>query len=151
MVWRGPYQITKLLRQINLRPPEENGIYLISRKMWRQEPSIRCFPLYIGSNSGRVTSFRMRIGDLIADMFGFYGTDEVGHHSGAQRLHEYCLQENISPKQLYIGWTEGHDVCLRCAENQYYDSLTPLFNMNRPERCRQHTKPRKGQKKRGRR
>jgi hypothetical protein len=62
-------------------PNEEwisNGksVYLISRKnnWWKRpndKPTKECEPLYVGSTTGKSKRFRTRIGDLIADMFGF--------------------------------------------------------------------------------
>jgi len=107
MSWSGPFTIGELLKKCLdnsfPRPSESSGVYLISRKSWEGQPSEGCDPLYVGSNTGESKRFRTRLGDLIADMFGFFGT-ETGHHSGGQTLHGYCMQEKMNPKELYIGW-----------------------------------------------
>jgi hypothetical protein len=143
MKWMGPYTIDQLLDSISTtsrpRPPEADGVYLISQKAWTGRPSIDCIPLYVGSNTGQSKRFRTRIGDLIADTFGFFGT-ETGHHSGGQTLHRHCKKNALSPKDLYIAWREGCG-CVRCMENRLYDELRPRLNRNRPARCKQHRAP----------
>ncbi len=117
-------------------PPESNGVYVVSVRHWKNEPDTECEPLYIGGNTGRSARFRTRLGDLIADMFGFYG-QSTGHHSGAQSLNSYCREQKINPKHLFIGW--GTDcACGRCGEVELFDRLRPKLNKKRPSRCREH-------------
>jgi hypothetical protein len=138
--WVGPYTIDELLDSSfelsHPQPPESNGVYLVSKKAWKEQPTKDCIPLYVGSNTGISKRFRTRIGDLIADMFGFFGS-ETGHHSGGIALHRYCKSEQISPRKLYIGWAKERN-CVRCAENRIYDQLAPTLNRNRPTRCKEH-------------
>ncbi|MBA7677076.1 hypothetical protein ES703_85324 [subsurface metagenome] len=140
MEWIGAYSIDVLLDSFLIashpRPPEANRVYVISKSPWNKQPTRDCTPLYVGSNTGKSKRFRTRIGDLIADMFGFFG-DDTGHHSGGQSLHEYCKRHRLNPKDLYIGWVEKCS-CVRCAENKVYDQLKPLLNKNRPTRCKEH-------------
>ncbi len=140
MEWIGPYSIDELLDSF-LKPsfpipPETNGVYLISKNTWNIQPTSDCIPLYVGSNTGKSKRFRTRIGDLIADMFAFFG-DDTGHHSGGQSLHNYCKRSHTNPKNLYIGWAEKCR-CVRCVENKIYDQLKPRLNKNRPTRCKEH-------------
>lgn len=140
MNWVGPYSIDELLDSVlslsHPRPPEENEVYLISEKAWSEQPTQACIPLYVGSNTGNSRRFRTRIGDLLADLFGFFG-DDTGHHSGGISLHYYCLEKRLSPKNLYIGWTTNC-TCMRCAENEVFDQLKPGLNKKRPARCNAH-------------
>ena len=140
MEWIGAYSIDALLDSfltpLHPRPPEANGVYVISKNPWNGQPTRDCIPLYVGSNTGKSKRFRTRIGDLIADMFGFFG-DDTGHHSGGQSLHAYCKENHLNPKKLYIGWVEKCS-CVRCMENRVYDQLKPLLNKNRPTRCKEH-------------
>jgi hypothetical protein len=140
MNWKGPYTINRLLGSLleppNLRPPEAHGVYLISQKSWENQPAKDCIPLYVGSNTGTTERFRIRIGDLIADMFGFFGS-EKGHHSGGRSLHNYCRGKHMNPKKLYIAWTSDFP-CERCSENAVYDRLKPSLNKKRPARCKRH-------------
>lgn len=68
--------------------------------------------IYIGKSD----SVKRRIGDLIADIFGFYG-DKVeekkkrGHHSGGQTIHQSITNKKkidkidiSSPFDLYLSW-----------------------------------------------
>lgn len=138
--WVGPYTIDELLdsflKSSYPRPPEVNGVYLISKNRWDEQPTSKCIPLYVGSNTGRSKRFRTRIGDLIADMFGFFG-DETGHHSGGETIYDYCKKEQLNPKKLYIAWVENCG-CVRCVENKVYDELGPSLNKNRPTQCKEH-------------
>jgi hypothetical protein len=141
--WVGPLTIDQLLDG-SLdgscpKPPEANGVYLISQKRWNGSPTPDCTPLYVGGNERNPKLFRKRIGDLIADMFGFFspGVDNAGHHGPAQRLHDYCGQHRINPKSLYIGWLKNC-TCYRCVENDLYDKLKPSINKKRPGRCQRH-------------
>ena len=135
MKWIGPFKIDSLLDNCldewHPWPPEANAVYLVSQKAWKTRPTGDCIPLYVGSNTGRSPRFRTRVGDLIADMFGFFA-----HSSGGQSLYNHCKQERINPKQLYIGWAGCS--CMRCAENLLYDYLEPKLNKVRPSRCLDH-------------
>lgn len=138
MKWVGPVKIRDLLSRCMddscPRPPESNSVYLVSGKAWVKNPSGKCIPLYIGSNTGRSKRFRTRIGDLIADIFGFFSTD-TGHHSGGQTLHKHFKKKKLDPLNVYIAWLKECS-CMRCAENEMYDKFkATLLNKNRPARC----------------
>jgi hypothetical protein len=139
--WIGPFTIEQVLRGcINdsfPKPPESQSAYLVSFEPWTGRPSTKCQPLYIGSNTGQSKRFRTRIGDLLADLFGFF-CDDTGHHSGGQSLHNYCRAERIDPLVLYIAWVKSCD-CHRCLENDLYQELKPRLNKNVPSSCRVHT------------
>ncbi len=144
MIWIGPYTINQLLNSLleppNPRPPEAHSVYLISRRSWENQPTRDCIPLYVGSNTGRSNRFRTRIGELIAHMFGFYGsTRKSRHHSGGRALHKYCIENQVNPKKLYLAWIKDCR-CARCKENEAYDLLkNTLLNANRPARCPRHS------------
>lgn len=142
MKWIGPYKIDELLDSFLIlskpRPPESDSVYFISKKMWQKEPTNDCYPIYVGSNTGKSKRFITRIGDLIADMFGFFGT-ETGHHSGGITINCYCKENNINPKLLYIGWLKECD-CVRCAEYALYQRFKQtLLNKKRPPKCIEHS------------
>jgi hypothetical protein len=137
MEWIGPFTINHLLDDFSIRPPEDKGIYVISKESWSQQPTPDCQPLYIGSNTGASKRFRTRIGDLIADMFGFFVLDTHGHHSGGKSLYGFCEKNNLNPKNLYIAWIANCN-CVRCAENEVFDRLRPRFNKRRPNKCKKH-------------
>jgi hypothetical protein len=139
MKWVGPHTIDNILNDAlegELRPPEDKGVYLVSMDKWEKEPATECIALYVGSNTGKSGRFRTRIGDLIADLFGFF-SKETGHHSGGQSLYDHCKKNQINPKSLYIGWLEECK-CERCEENELYDTLKPLLNKKRPSICTVH-------------
>jgi hypothetical protein len=102
--WIGPLKIDELLNQAvavsPIMPPAADSAYLVSRKPWKDAPDPSCEALYIGGNTGVSERFRTRIGDLIADLFGFY-SGQTGHHSGGISLNKYCKQESFSPGALH--------------------------------------------------
>ena len=140
MAWLGPLRISDLLSNCldpNFpKPPERDSTYVISLKRWQRQPTGDAQPLYIGSNTGRSARFRTRIGDLLADMFGFYGK-ETGHSSGGQSLNRYCLKHHIPPHRLWIGGL-SHCDCCRCVECELYETLGSILNQKRPPRCKEH-------------
>lgn len=140
MKWTGPYTIDELLDSCMVpnhpRPPESDGVYLISEASWAGHPTPNCHPLYVGSNTGKSRRFRTRVGDLIADLFGFFGKT-TSHHSGGKSLHVYCQRHGIHPKMLYIGWVEKCS-CMRCTETAIYGEFRPILNRNKPSRCKKH-------------
>lgn len=140
MCWHGPYRIRDLLENVvhddRLRPGDDAGIYVVTCRGWDGTPSVESCVLYVGGNTGKSKRFPTRIGDLLADTFGFFGS-ETGHHSGGQSLWEWCRQERVNPLDLYIGWRTGVR-CGRCAEARAYERLAPKLNKKRPARCKNH-------------
>jgi len=132
--WEGSFTVGQLLQDVLAgelpRPPEHNGVYAVTEFAWSGAPTTGARVLYVGTTTGRSRRFRTRIGDLMADLFGFYGT-ETRHHSGGQKLHEYCMTNELHPFDLHIGWLP--DVPSRTGfETHYYDTLKPLLNQKRP-------------------
>nr|BDT32023.1 hypothetical protein MFMH1_16920 [Myxococcus sp. MH1] len=127
-------------------PPESRGVYLVSQLGWKGKPTMGCIPLYFGGNTGSSKRFRTRIGDLIADLHGFYGGG-TGHHSGAQALRDWCVSNDVHPGQLFLGWATKKPWCGRCAEvflaktfASSWAGRAPLCNVRRPPGCSTHGK-----------
>lgn len=138
--WVGPYTIGELLDNcLNgtfPRPPLSDSVYLVTALPWQGRPSPSCLPLYVGSTTGRRSRFRARMGDLIADAFGFFQTG-AGHSSGGQSLYRYCGTNNVNPRQLHIAWL-ARCGCCRCAEQYFWRDLSPKLNRKQPPLCEQH-------------
>lgn len=138
--WTGPFTIDRLLDSCldpsHPWPPPADGVYLVSRKDWNTLPEPQCMPLYVGSNTGKSDRFCTRIGDLLADAFGFFG-GETGHSSGGKSLHDYCVRHQVSPKSLWIAWVANCD-CVRCAESFVHEHLGPQLNRKTPPKCKLH-------------
>jgi hypothetical protein len=144
--WVGPFQIRKLLETAAdrnaIRPPERHSAYVVTQRTWHgnpprpKDPAARGPVLYVGGNTRNPDRFRTRIGDLLADAFGFYASLN-GHHSGGQSLHEWCLENGTGPLDLHLAWVEGTK-CHRCLEIRLYEALRPLLNRARPSRCELH-------------
>jgi hypothetical protein len=140
--WHGPFRVSDLLvnclNENQDWPPEDRGVYLVSRRSWNGEPDKICEPLYVGSTTGRSPRFCTRVGDLVADMFGFYGT-YTGHSSGGIKLYRFCREQGVHPGDLFLSWYSGEKVCPRCHETRWYDRLQPPLNGSRPPMCRAHS------------
>jgi hypothetical protein len=138
--WVGPFQIRELLEATTLpdpiRPPEQGSAYLVTQRIWRGDPTPTSGPLYVGGITGKSDRFRTRVGDLLADSFGFYGKTN-GHSSGGTSIHKWCVKNSVRPLDLYLSWVEG-TACHRCLEVRLHDRLHPELNHNRPSRCVAH-------------
>lgn len=154
--WTGPFQIQAYLDNAistskvweSRWPPAGNAVYLVSCSAWRRSPSVDCGPLYVGGNTGSSERFCTRIGDLIADAFGFFGS-ETGHHSGGQSLWYWSNENRVHPGTLYLAWARGRGrtACARCAERYLFDAFPKarqsggagLLNKRTPPRCPKHS------------
>ncbi|MBI2166465.1 MAG: hypothetical protein HYU29_08730 [Chloroflexi bacterium] len=140
MKWVGPFTVDDLLESCldndHPWPPKSNSVYLVSRNLWDTLSVVDSVSLYVGSNTGKSPRFCTRIGDLIADLFGFF-QEGTGHSSGGISLHNYCKKQNLNPKQLHIAWIVNCG-CVRCAETVIYDLTKPELNIKRPPKCIKH-------------
>src|SRR5438874_851506 len=77
LIWVGPFTVEQLLRgcidDAFPKPPLSHSVYVVSLDSWKNIPSRDSRPLYLGSNTGTSERFRTRVGDLMADLFGFLG------------------------------------------------------------------------------
>lgn len=137
--WHGSFRVASLLAAAmddeHDWPPDQLGVYLVSEKPWKGKPKKGCKPLYVGSTTGRSARFCTRVGDLLIDMYGFFG-DWTGHHSGGQNIWRWCRDNNVHPGDLYIGWYTADGMCPQCEETRWYDILEPVLNRKRPPRCK---------------
>lgn len=138
--WVGPFSIEELLANSVIGklplPPESGSAYLVSENSWSGSPNSACNPLYVGGTTGISNRFRTRVGDLIADMYGFYGGG-TGHHSGGQSLNGWCKKNSKSPSSLFIAWV-AQCSCHRCLEVELVGDLCPHLNKKMPARCKDH-------------
>lgn len=142
--WEGPFKIGKLLDELRNRPGKFQGVYVVTERGWNgARPLAKAKPLYVGGQSSMSRILRPRLGDLIADLFGFFDPDAIGrksswgHHSGGARLFCYCVAEGIKPSNLYLAWRELSDgKCVRCAEIALFEKYQPLLNAKRPSACK---------------
>jgi hypothetical protein len=139
-LWVGSFSVDELLdnclNQNFPKPPVENSVYIVSSHSWKDKPTQECQPLYIGSITGKTARFKARIGDLIADTFGFFDTNG-GHSSGGMSLYHHCKEYQINPKNLHIGWLKNCG-CSRCAEWFFWDYFEPTLNRISPPYCKEH-------------
>jgi hypothetical protein len=84
-------------------PIHQDSPMLVTRRGWRSRPTPKCEPLYVGGITGKSQRFRTRVGDLLADIFGFYNGKHtrIGHHSGGRRC------EGIVSKRLDSPYRSG--------------------------------------------
>lgn len=141
MQWEGPFTIGDLLEECLASgrnwPPERPGVYVVTQRHWAGEPNWESVILYVGGITGRSNRFITRIGDLIADMHGFFGKD-TGHHSGGRKLYRWCVENQVHPSSLYIAWKTDFP-CPRCAEYEVWKELKPQLNAIAPPKCRIHS------------
>jgi hypothetical protein len=134
MKWKGPFKINELLdnclEDTFPKPPEKNSVYVVSKLKWDKEPTEDCILLYVGSYEPS----RNRLGDLIATMFGI-----TYQHSGGETGYQWCKEQKLNPKELYIGWLEGQAQCVKCTESIFYDRFHPKWNKKRPS-CKKHNR-----------
>jgi len=139
--WTGPFPLRRLVEHCidpeQPWPPADGILYFVSRRIWDGTPSPACEPLYVGGLTGRSERMTTRVGDLVADLLGFFGGG-TGHHSGGQRLYEWCLEHAVHPLELHVGWLEDPAACRRCTEVEWNARLTPAFNAVAPPACRDH-------------
>jgi hypothetical protein len=147
--WVGPFRVRALLDSCldkRDQPPNIGSAYLVTKKGWlsRSGPTAKCEPLYVGGITGKSQRFRTRIGDLLADAFGFYNeNNRIGHHSGGRHLHLWCREHKVNPLNLYIGWIK-RTKCLRCLEFNLHSYWVAelekkglrLLNKRTPPQCR---------------
>lgn len=138
--WIGPFQIGIMLERCfdpkMTRPPASGSAYVVTERAWRKQPSGSSGVLYVGGNTGKSARFRTRLGDLIADAFGFF-SETTGHHSGGQHIHEWCRANGVNPLDLHLAWIAGTS-CHRCLEIRLVKVLTPSLNRMTPSRCVTH-------------
>lgn len=142
--WIGPFRIRNVLEGCldrNLIPaaPNAHSAYLVSQYGWRETPSRRSRCLYVGGNTGKSERFRTRLGDLLADAFGFFNTNRIGHHSGGMSIFRWCNEKGVNPLDLHIAWIEGTK-CARCLEGKLHSALAPELNRATPSSCPNHRK-----------
>lgn len=146
--WTGPFMVRALLDGCldddHSWPPASHGVYVVSDDAWSSAPRPACRPLYFGGNTGKSQRFCTRIGDLIADVHGFWDGG-TGHHSGGQSLYAWCKANSVLPGNLFLGWATTTPWCDRCAENHVANLLAPsweqrgeLLNKVRPTKCGVH-------------
>jgi hypothetical protein len=153
--WRPPIQVRALLEACELddgaRPPVGPSVYLVTAEPWGPlgqgdvwEEIKKARPLYVGSNTKNELRFRTRLGDFIADLFGFYALQRedqlpragTGHHPGAREVRKWCRKNGVRPFELCISWYEPNCDCCACGEYEAWDRLRPRCNGRSPTRCR---------------
>lgn len=155
--WIGPLKVKEYLANCINRdpswavgtgywPPDSGAIYLVTTHSWRDRPTQDAGPLYVGGNTSQSGRFATRVGDLIADMHGFY-TEKTGHHSGGISLWKWCEAQQHHPGELYLAWACVAPGC-QCAEREIFvtfphasedGKIAGLLNKIVPPRCQLHS------------
>jgi hypothetical protein len=138
--WIGPLTIESLLRRCvdadQPWPGDDGTIYVVTRDAWEREPARRATALYVGSTTGRSPRFVTRVGDLVADLFRFYG-EHTGHHADGQRLHAWCREHGVHPFDLHLGWLVG-GTCRWCEQARWCQRLCPEIEHATRPTCALH-------------
>jgi|HubBroStandDraft_5_1064220.scaffolds.fasta_scaffold01051_19 hypothetical protein len=142
--WVGPFQIRKLLEHCLddsiPKPPHAPSAYVVTRTAWQSNPTAESVPLYVGGNTQNPNRFRMRVGALLADAFGFYNPKIPKGHAGGRSIHRWCFDNSENPLDLHIAWVEG-SACHRCLECRLCQALKPRLNRSNPAKCKTHPSP----------
>jgi hypothetical protein len=136
LAWVGPVAVRDLLHRWLDDPfprlPEAGSAYLVSRHPWTTAPASDCEPLYVGGTTGQSPRFRVRVGELLAALYGM-----TRGHAGAKSLRHWCQRTGVHPSDLFIGWVSPGP-CHRCVEHYLAHALTPRFNLVTPPACAEH-------------
>ena len=140
MPWHAPHQIGRLLCNTTNEgvefPPNNGTVYVLTRtRRFAQQEHGLPNVLYVGGRRAE-NRFRIRIGDLIADMLGFFYEHRPTRHCAGREVRDWCRSHGIDPSRLYLWWKTGG--CPRCGEITAFDDLHPKLNNRRPPRCDQH-------------
>ena len=141
--WTRAYRIGdyfgNVIRHRDSRPPESEGVYVVSEDPWDEIPNKSSGIIYVG----QARYLLSRIGALLCDLLGFTGDEysegEAYEHSGGHFLwHYYCLANSVEPSNLYVGWCSPCR-CLDCAEARLRESIDLRWNLYRNKPCEHHT------------
>jgi hypothetical protein len=139
--WIGPFQVRKMLEHclddsVVPKALESGSAYLVTRKDWRTAPTHESIPLYVGGNTGEAPRFRTRVGDLLADAFGFFtsknGT-QFGRHA-TPPLVSRKQRESARPLHSVDRWQWMPSMLGK----RLYTGLKPALNRVSPSRCKTH-------------
>ncbi len=140
--WRGPCRLQRLFERClddDLeRPAAAAAAYLVSAHSWTGDaPTPACHPLHLGAATGAPGRLRTGVGDLVADLLGFFD-ERTAPPSGGQALHAWCRRTGTEPGRLFLSWLVDPTGCGRCRERTWYERLRPLLNGRIPPACPDH-------------
>jgi hypothetical protein len=140
MKWEGPISIGEVVTN-TLRPPESQGLYVVSKGKWTDEPTKEAHVIYVG----QAGILRRRVGELVAALLGFAPSGELRylHGKGRRIFNELCHANGAESAKLYVGWTSvAGDECLDYEEGRlfraFYESGQLLFKKVPDCKSRKH-------------
>ncbi|MGD0074692.1 MAG: hypothetical protein ABSD31_10170 [Candidatus Binataceae bacterium] len=138
MSWQGPIRIGELGTDL-VRPPESQGVYVISETKWVKEPTNKDHVIYVG----KAGTLRWRLGEIVAVLLGFGPSGELRYlHGRARRIfHSNCHSDIAESAKLFLGWLEiTSRECIDCEEAKLFDKFYPTGELNfaKKPKCSQH-------------
>lgn len=122
--WEGPIEVGKPTTDL-ARPPECQGIYVISERKWTDEPRLEADVRYVG----KAGNLRWRLGQAVAVLLGFGPSGALRYfHGRARRIfRDICGSDIKKSATLFIGWRElTSGECVDCEEaklfRKFYDT-----------------------------
>lgn len=130
LCWTRAYLIgdylSNLIRDRDSRPPNSEGVFLVSERPWDEMPSKFSGIVYVGQSE----SLRRRIGQLLCDLYD--------HHSDHFLWHHCCTARGLEPSRLYLGWGAPCR-CPDCAEVKLRELMETPWNLWPARSCEHHT------------
>lgn len=137
--WSQPQTLREFIAKLleghtSIWPPSTPGNYGVGLRPWKERPTDE--PLLY---SGGSTNLLNRIGDLLRDILGCYGSviggpGWVGRHSGAQHIRQWCLEQGFPLGDLRITWAPSTDICPWCVEAHMLKADKPSLSRQRGRR-----------------
>jgi hypothetical protein len=128
--WIGPYKLKSLSSLVlgdDFSFPDGKIVYLVSLKVWKNNPTKDNSILYIGQSGGtNEHQARARLGALISNILGFYNIENNNRHKGGEAIFKYCVTNKITPFSLYISWKNSNN--LNTEEKSLIKELQPFIN-----------------------
>jgi len=121
MSWEGPIKIGEIASN-DLRPPESQGVYVVSRSNWVEQPTKESSVIYVG----QAGILRRRIGELVAALLGFAPSSERRylHGKGRRIFNETCHAKIAESAELFVGWNPiKNGECIDYEEAKLFHAL----------------------------
>ena len=121
MGWLGPLKIEEIGTD-PLRPPESQGVYVVSETKWVGEPTKEAHVIYVG----KAGTLRWRVGGLIAALLGFCpsGDRRYLHGKGRRIFNEKCHSSLAESAKLFVGWNPiPSEECIDYEEARLFHAL----------------------------
>ena len=137
--WNGPHSIRDMVLDVNLRPPDAPGIYVLLDEDVEDDPREAAQILYVG----KADRLYGRFGDLAFGLLRL--SSRWSFHAACKHILEFCdtrIDGPMDPLIIDYMWAEAP--CARCAEIQFLGEVWPTqLNKTQAYNCGKHPKEKK--------